>query len=138
MSGTYILDACALIACMLGEHGHEIVEDLLSRAYAGELSLKMNIINLMEVYYGVFRTAGSRVANEVIAEVERNPILITTCISKSLFLEAGKLKAAYRISLADAIALAEAIIENATLVTSDHHELGVIDEDDVAQILLIR
>lgn len=53
-------------------------------------------------------------------------------------LEAGRLKATYRISLADSIALAEAKINNAYLITADHHELDLIEDKKEVLICWIR
>jgi predicted nucleic acid-binding protein len=41
---------------------------------------------------------------------------------EEIFMEAGRLKASYKISLADSILLAESIISGGTLLTADHHE----------------
>jgi len=43
--------------------------------------------------------------------------------------QAGKLKIQYKISLADAMALAQACVETAYLITSDHHELDEVERD---------
>ncbi|MHC6203413.1 PIN domain-containing protein, partial [Breznakiellaceae bacterium SP9] len=51
---TYVFDACALIAFLDKEigKGYEEVDALLVRAEAGEITLVMGIVNLVEVYYG--------------------------------------------------------------------------------------
>jgi predicted nucleic acid-binding protein len=56
----------------------------------------------------------------------------------SVFLEAGRLKSVYKISLADAIALAYASIMKCTLVTADHHEMDVIDDKEDIRFCWIR
>jgi predicted nucleic acid-binding protein len=43
-------------------------------------------------------------------------------------IEAGRLKTTYKISLADAIALAEASVSGGILVTADHHEMDKIEQ----------
>jgi predicted nucleic acid-binding protein len=98
-----VLDACALIAFLDAEDGCDRTDELLARARDEEITLCMNIINLVEVYY-----------------------------------EAGRLKAEYKISLADAIGLSTAICLNATFVTSDHHELEKVEQDEAVPFLWIR
>ena len=45
-------------------------------------------------------------------------------------MEAGRLKATYRISLADSIALAEASVSGGILLTADHHELELVEKNE--------
>ena len=40
--------------------------------------------------------------------------------------EAGRLKVAYKISLADSIALAQTLVVDGALLTCDHHEFDII------------
>ena len=51
MSNIYILDACALIALLAGEHGAENVKKIIQEAIDGKINIKINQINLLEVYY---------------------------------------------------------------------------------------
>ena len=53
-------------------------------------------------------------------------------------MEAGRLKATYKISLADSVALAEAFVSGGTLLTADHHELDVIEKHEKIQFQWIR
>ena len=48
------------------------------------------------------------------------------------------MKKQYRLSLADAIGLAAAIISNASFVTADHHELDVIEKNENISFTWIR
>ena len=50
MTGTCVLDACAVIAFLRDEAGAESVEALLCAAEEGRLRLSMNKVNLLEVY----------------------------------------------------------------------------------------
>jgi predicted nucleic acid-binding protein len=56
------------------------------------------------------------------------PIKIVTGLRENVFKEAGRLKAVYKISLADSIALAEAKSRRVPLVTCDHHEFYPIQD----------
>ena len=51
MNSLFILDACALIALLAGEKGAEKVRDIIQDAIDGKITVKINQINLLEVYY---------------------------------------------------------------------------------------
>ncbi|MDR1015653.1 MAG: hypothetical protein LBL86_11860 [Coriobacteriales bacterium] len=51
----YVLDACAPIALFQKEQGPDIIEGLLVAAAGGSCSVSMNVVNLLEVYYGYLR-----------------------------------------------------------------------------------
>jgi predicted nucleic acid-binding protein len=87
----------------------------------------MHAINLLEVYYGIRREYGDTEAKEMLAEVKNIRIFINYDISESIIHEAGRLKSEYKLSLADSIGLAQAILLNASFVSSDHHELDIVD-----------
>jgi len=123
----YIFDACALIAVLNKEDGAEVVRDLIDKANDNSVSISMNIVNLLEVYYGIRRELGQDLADKVLSSVKSNSIEIIETITEDIFIEAGRLKSTYRISLADSLALAEASLSGAILITSDHHEFDVIE-----------
>ena len=125
MKGVFVLDACALIALTNQENGADIVVDVFRQASQGNAQLFMNRINLYEVYYGFYREHGKDYAVNVVKNIEMSPVLITE-FDREIFLEAGRLKATYRLSLADSIAVAQTIILKGTILTADHHELDVI------------
>ena len=127
MKKAYILDACALIAYLTEERGADIVGDMLDLAEQGERRVFMHAVNLLEVYYGVRREYGEAAAKEMLENVKDAPIEVCFDPSENVIVEAGRLKSQYKISLADSIGLAQAFLMNASFVTSDHHELDVID-----------
>ena len=137
MSGIYVLDACALIALTNKEKGAEIVTDILREANQGKSQLFMNRVNLYEVYYGFYRENGKDYALNVIKHVECSPILIAE-FDREIFLEAGRLKATYRLSLADSIVIAQAIILKGSILTSDHHEFDAVEGNENLQFKWIR
>jgi len=59
-------------------------------------------------------------------------------LTNEVFKEAGRLKSKYKLSLADSIAVAESIINNGSLVTADHHEIGPIEEAEKINITWFR
>ena len=135
---TYVLDACAMLAVLSNEQGADVVEDAYEKAVSGEVVLAMNKINLLEVYYDLFRTYGESRADEIFIKIKKLPIHIYHEISDSVFKEAGRLKASYRISLADSIALAQTIALDGELLTADHHEFDVIEELEDIRFAWIR
>ena len=126
----YILDACALLAVLNKENGGKSVRDIIEQAKTGSTEVRMNIINLLEVYYGVLRECGKEIAEDTVLKVKASPIEVIDTITEDVFKEAGRLKATYKISLADAVAAAEASVSGGILLTSDHHELDVVEKSE--------
>ena len=135
---TYVLDACAMLAVLSNEPGADVVEDIYERAESGDAVLAMNKINLLEVYYDLIRAYGKDRAVEVLTEIKNLPILVYHEITDEIFLEAGRLKASNKISLADSIALAQTIALGGKLVTCDHHEFDSIDGHEPIHFCWIR
>ena len=138
MNAKYVLDACAMIAVLSKESGADKVVKVYQKAVSGDVSLVMSKLNLLEVYYGLFREYGKEHANMFMDEVKRSPVVIRHEISDEVFAEAGRLKALYRMSLADAVALAEAFVSGAVLLTADHHEFDVVEEKEGLSFAWIR
>ena len=138
MSKGFILDACAVIALLRKEQGAEIVRDLYLKADSGGIALKMNKLNFLEVYYGFLREYGEEKTEILLKNIENSPIQIVSEISDDVFREAGRLKASYRISLADSIALAQASVDDCSIVTCDHHEFDIIENSESIKFLWIR
>lgn len=138
MKSRYILDACALIAYINDEEGADTVESLLVGAIVGDASISMSKINLLEVYYGVLRDFGLAKAEEVLNEILSLPIQIIGNLSDATFREAGRLKATYKISLADSLALGFASVSGDALVTADHHEFDAVEKAETIKFIWIR
>jgi len=138
MNQTYVLDACALFAVLSKEDGWEKVAEFYKEAALGKINLYIHRLNLLEVYYGLLREYGKERADGFIADIKQSPIVVNCEISDEIFLEAGRLKATYKISLADSIALAQAIISGGSLLTSDHHEFDIIEGKEDINFAWIR
>jgi len=135
---SFVLDASALIAFLGDERGAEKVEEILRKAGENKIFLYMNKINVLEVYYGVYREDGKKKAEETLLKIQGLPIKITDILSGDIFKEAGRFKAKYKISLADSIAIADAKTKDAFLITADHHEFDIIDRKREAELYWIR
>jgi PIN domain nuclease of toxin-antitoxin system len=99
----YILDACALIAYYTDEEGADIVQDMIRKAYFEECEVSISKINLLEVFYDVYKTQGETEAKNFLYNILNTPVKIIETIERDIFIEAGRLKANYRVSLADSI-----------------------------------
>ena len=128
MSETFVLDASALIAFFTDENGADAVETVLQKARMEECVVYMNKVNVLEIYYGVYRDDGKDKAEEVLTKVHDLPVNIVDGLADEVFKEAGRLKAEYKVSLADSIALAEAKIRKARILTADHHEFDILEQ----------
>jgi len=135
---TYVLDACAMLAVLSDEPGAEVVEEIYEKADAGEIILAMNKINLLEVYYDLIRTYGKNRADEVMDEIKQLPIRIYSELTDEIFIEAGRMKTSYKMSLADSIALAQTIAVDGELVTADHHEFAEVEKQESISFKWIR
>ena len=138
MKKRFVLDACTLIAFLNDEEGADEVEEILQMAKQRKAQVFMNQLNLLEVYYGVYREDGKEVAEEILSTVSKVPIRIIERINDAVLKEAGRLKATYKISVADAVAVAQAKTKKALLVTADHHELDQLEQNNEVDIHWIR
>ena len=134
----YVLDSCALLAQIYDEAGADVVEAIIDKANVGGAIVYMNKLNLYEVYYDILRSEGLPQAEQLYTEVQLSPIRIIDSMSNPVFRKAALLKTQYRISLADSIALGEASVIDAFLLTSDHHEFDIIEKNGDIKFLWIR
>jgi len=132
---TCILDACALLTYLNDEPGSDTVEDLLKKAADGEISVYINIINLIEIHYANIRSLGTEQAAIILENIIASPIQIVSSVSTMIFQQSSRLKASYKCSLADAVGLATAIELSGQFVTSDHHELEAVSENEPIHFL---
>jgi len=132
MSNSYVMDACALLALLNNEDGAD------REAMSENVEVYMNKINIFEIYYGVYRAEGELKAEEVYRRILRTPIKVIETFDHKVFRVAGKLKSKYRMSLADSIALGEAVVRNAAVLSSDHHEFDVIEKQESIKFNWIR
>lgn len=117
---TYVLDSSAMIAFLNGEQGAQDVAALLMETDAVCLA---HAINLCEIYYQIIRENGEAAAELTISKLSAIGIRADPSFDDGFWKQAGKIKAAFPLSLADAIGLTLAIQKGGEFVTSDHHEL---------------
>jgi predicted nucleic acid-binding protein len=134
----FVLDACAVVSLLKNEDGADIVADIYRKANKGEARLFMNRINLYEVFYGFYRDMGQEYALKILNNIEASAVKISE-LDREIMLEAGRIKAVHkRISVADSIAVAQAVLLKGSLVTSDHHELDAIEGKENLTFTWIR
>jgi ribonuclease VapC len=122
-----VLDSFALIAYLRDEPGADKVEDLLRKAAARHAPLHMTEVNYAEVQYIIIRKNGLTGWKAAAASLVSLPITFHP-VARELADIAARLKASYRISLADAFAAALAKTQNAELVTGDR-EFKVVEKE---------
>ena len=100
VSSIFVLDACALLAVTRNEEGADSVVDVYCKASNGDAKLLLNRVNLLEVYYDFYRQKGKQYADDFVKTVKQSEVQICE-FDETVFTHAGRLKATYRISLAD-------------------------------------
>lgn len=118
MAERYVLDTSAILAFLGGEPGAERVERLLRGARARRFTVLICSISLMEIFYTALREKGEDEAVRLVALVRAWPLEWIYPDEKTL-LQAGRLKASHRLSVADALIAAVAKMRDATLVHKD-------------------
>jgi predicted nucleic acid-binding protein len=114
----FLFDTSAILALTDLEDGAGIVEALLDQAGAGECEVEICAVSLMELYYVTLREKDEERAAEIIGLVKSWPVTWVYPNEKALLL-AGRIKASYKLSFADALIAAVARLHGATLVHKD-------------------
>ena len=70
--------------------------------------------------------------------VQMSSINVIDGLSDFVFHEAGRIKTLYKMSLADSIALGETSVLGATILTSDHHEFDIVEQNEKIKFAWIR
>lgn len=121
-----VFDTEALLAFYLGEPTGKDVERRLVETMKGEIKSYLNIVNLTELYYILYRKNP-----EIAEEKERNlrgyGVKIVPVEDNELWREAAKTKGKHALSLADAFAVATAKVKTATLLVGSDPEFDGLD-----------
>lgn len=118
MTDLYVLDTSSIFAFTDQDDGADEVERLLDAAKQHECRLAVCAMSLMELYYITLREKGEDEATRLVALVKSWPVAWIYPDEQTL-LQAAKLKASYRLSVADALIAAVAKLHDATLVHKD-------------------
>ncbi len=134
----YVLDACSLIAYLRKEKGREVVTALFENAEQSELKILLHAATLSEVYYDFWKVYDKQAADTFLFDQQFLPFQIVDIVTIDLIKEIGYFKTNYKISFADSFVLATAKLNNARIVTSDHHEFDPIEQNGDATFEWIR
>jgi predicted nucleic acid-binding protein len=132
----YVLDACAMIAILNGEEGAGVVKELFEKAEAGEATVFMHAVNVLEVYYDRIRAINRESADAFLDKLNASPVAVIDTISTALIREAGRIKVAYNLPLGDCFAFAAASVTQSVFVTTDHSDFDKIEEQEQLSISL--
>ncbi len=131
---THVADACAVIAYLKGEAGHDRFAEILQdeRNVAA-----IHAVNLCEVYYNYLRSDGVEVAEQAL-ESTAKVLAIVEKADQGFLKRVARWKVEHKLGLADAFAAATAEEYASRLVTCDHNDFGAIEETGELQIEWIR
>lgn len=118
MAESFLLDTSAFITLTDKEAGFERVQGLLKAARRGEVELHASFVTRTEVRYILTYDRGADQAARMTAAIRKFPVQWLHS-NDALCGEAVKLKAAHKVSFADAFVAATAQRFNATLVHKD-------------------
>ncbi len=120
-----VLDACTRIAYFNDEAGAEVVSAALQEV----AHLWISAVNLLEIAYdAVKRTGDATSASRMLEMVSELPLQIHWHLDPRMIESAAGFKARFRVSMADAVALALAAKYGAPLMTCDHHEFDPFEK----------
>ena len=123
MSERLTFDSEPLLAFFLGEPGAETVRDYLSKIQNKEAQGFINVINLAEVYYILYRL-NPMLADENCRALSTLGLTVLPVEDDDLWRNAAKIKAQHPMSLADAFAVATAKTYKAKLVVGSDREFN--------------
>jgi predicted nucleic acid-binding protein len=119
MPDSKVVDAWALLAWIRNEQpAADHVRDCLQQAEDGSVQLSMSWINAGEVYYMLARKHDPKAAEGFLTRLPSLPIRFMLPEEEDI-IAAAKLKSTYKLSYADAFAVALAVKENAAVITGD-------------------
>jgi len=122
----FVLDANALFDLVEAGPGFQKVEHLFQSAIQQHSWIVMSVLNWGEVFYLLWQQRGEEAARRTMAGLSRLPLEIVP-VDLAQAMKASELKAIHKVPYVDCIAAALAVLQRATLVTSDRdfEKLGV-------------
>lgn len=113
-----LLDSSAILKWTQQAKGWDRIKELLELAEDNNENLLMSQINLCEVYSKTIKMIGIDEAKKFLETFYLLPITVSHP-SEQIIWKSGEIKAEYSISLANCFAIAIALKEKATIITSD-------------------
>src|SRR4030042_4770280 len=121
-----VFDTEVLLAYHLGEPAGKKVENHLKETMRRENTSYLNIVNLMELYYILYRKSPD-LADEKEANLRGYGVEIVPVDDGALWREAARIKGTHAISLADSLAAATAKMKKAKLLVGRDEEFQGLD-----------
>ena len=118
MASAILLVTSACLTWAQDEPGAAVVETYFQEAMDGQVALHASFVSLAEMEYITAQKLGPDKARELLESVAEQPVAWHHS-DKALCSEAAKLKAAHKVSFADAFVAATATRLDATLVHKD-------------------
>jgi uncharacterized protein len=118
MTGSYVLDANAVLDFVEAGPGIHKIDQLLHAAARKQVTVFVSVMNLGEVFYWLWRKRSEVQARQTLTGLSRLPIQIVS-VDLPHALKAAELKVLHKIPYVDCVAAALAVLQDATLVTSD-------------------
>ncbi len=123
-----VFDTEALLIFYLGEKGGDQMKMYLEKVQSGEIEGLLNVMNLTELYYILYRRS-PQIAEEKEINLRAYGVRIVPVLDNRIWKEAGRIKGEHAISLADSFAVATAKVEKAKLVAGRDEEFNMLDVD---------
>jgi len=114
----FVLDSHAIVALVDLEKGHERVAERLAAGQNDESELFMSLMNWGEILYTFERERGAEFAIELERDLDEYPMTLVG-VNRKRIRAAARIKSKYRLSYADAFAVALAQELGATVITGD-------------------
>jgi len=121
-----IFDAFAVLCWMQEEPGSSYINHLMEEAEEEAVKINISAINVGEIFYRLHRTAKSKVAVSFLSDIKSKvfPWQVVPATNARVW-ESAKLKGEYKISYADAFAIALAGKTGGEIVTRDPEIIAV-------------
>ncbi|OQX22133.1 MAG: hypothetical protein BWK75_01520 [Candidatus Altiarchaeales archaeon A3] len=131
----YVVDACALIVYLRKEDGNDKICALLKDK---NNQFFMHAVNVGEVYCNSLRLCSKEKAGKIFDDLNLLPINLVWVLNAAFIEIVGKYKTSFKMSYADSFVLALAEQENATVISTDHHEFDVVESAGILPFYWLR
>ena len=131
----HVLDASAIVALLEGEEGGDKVRNLISDP--AELCYA-HAVNLAEVHYHIWRRVDEQAADQAIAQLISDGVLVREDMDDVFWKSISRLKVGGNISIADCVCIALAQRLNAEILTTHHREFDPLVPRGICPITFIR
>lgn len=113
-----VLDSCLLLAFLRKEQNWQKVKNYLKKAKGSKVEIFFCWINLVEVYYKIYRKKDRNAADKILSIIRNLPLRLVFP-DEDLFIEAARVKGKYAIALSDCFIAALAKKLKAQILTGD-------------------